>query len=149
MKYVLIVVALIAAGIIGYVIFEKQEITEDTTPTPVVINTEREEGVANETKPATTSTETKPVVTPIATKPAVKTFTMLEVALHADATSCYSVVNGAVYDLTNWITKHPGGQQAIKGLCGKDGTSAFTGKHGGQQKPETTLAGFKIGVLAQ
>ena len=79
----------------------------------------------------------------------VKTFSMVEVALHADATSCYSVVNGAVYDLTNWITKHPGGQQAIRGLCGKDGTSAFTGKHGGQQKPETTLAGFKIGVLAQ
>jgi cytochrome b involved in lipid metabolism len=69
--------------------------------------------------------------------------------LHADAASCYSVVNGSVYDLTNWITKHPGGQQAIKGLCGKDGTAAFTGKHGGQQKPETMLASFKIGVLAQ
>ncbi len=138
MKYILIIVTLFAAGVVGYAIFEKQEITENTTSTPLVTTTEQE--VEN---------ETKPIVTPIETKPAVKTFTMVEVALHADATSCYSVVNGAVYDLTNWITKHPGGQQAIKGLCGKDGTPAFTGKHGGQQKPETTLAGFKIGVLAQ
>lgn len=138
MKYILIVVTLFAAGVVGYAVFEKQEITENTTSTPLVTTTEQE--VEN---------ETKPIVTPIETKSVVKTFSMVEVALHADATSCYSVVNGAVYDLTNWITKHPGGQQAIKGLCGKDGTSAFTGKHGGQQKPETTLAGFKIGVLAQ
>lgn len=138
MKYILIIVTLFAAGVVGYAIFGKQEIAENTTPTPVVINTEENGG--GETKPIVTSTETKPVV---------KTFSMVEVALHADAISCYSVVNGAVYDLTNWITKHPGGQQVIKGLCGKDGTPAFTGKHGGQQKPETTLAGFKIGVLAQ
>lgn len=74
---------------------------------------------------------------------------MVEVALHADATSCYSVVNGSVYDLTSWITKHSGGQQAIKCPCGKDGTSAFTGKHCGDARPETTLTTFKIGVLAQ
>jgi hypothetical protein len=42
MKYVLIVVALIAAGVIGYSVFEKQEIIEDSTPTPAVIETERE-----------------------------------------------------------------------------------------------------------
>ncbi len=142
MKYVLIIVALIAAGVIGYTVFEKQDTSENITPAPVVVETEKEVEMENEK-------ETKPIVTPTETKPMVKVFTMAEVALHADATSCYSVVNGSVYDLTNWITKHPGGQQAIKGLCGKDGTSAFTGKHGGQQKPETTLAGFEIGVLVQ
>lgn len=79
----------------------------------------------------------------------VKTFTMQEVALHADTTSCYSVVNGSVYDLTTWIPKHPGGERAIKSICGKDGTDGFNGKHGGKPQQESTLALFKIGELAK
>ena len=75
--------------------------------------------------------------------------TMAQVAAHASASSCWSVVRGNVYDLTNWIGKHPGGEKAILQLCGKDGTALFTGQHGGQTQPESTLASFKIGVLAK
>lgn len=74
---------------------------------------------------------------------------MAEVALHASATSCYSVVNGSVYDLTSWIPNHPGGERAIKGICGKDGSDGFNGKHGGKPQPESTLASFKIGTLVK
>ncbi len=76
-----------------------------------------------------------------------KKLTMADVAARATAASCYSVVSGRVYDLTSWISKHPGGEKAILGICGKDGTSAFTGKHGGQEGPETALGGFLIGTL--
>ena len=78
-----------------------------------------------------------------------KTFTLVDVAAHATVASCYSAVNGNVYDLTSWISKHPGGEKAILGICGKDGTSAFTGKHGGQEKPEAALKYFLIGTLAK
>ena len=44
MKYILIIVTLFAAGVVGYAIFGKQEIAENTTPTPVVINTEENGG---------------------------------------------------------------------------------------------------------
>lgn len=76
-------------------------------------------------------------------------YTLAQVAEHATAASCWSAVNGSVYDLTKWIPLHPGGEAKIKAICGKDGSAAFTGKHGGQEKPEATLATFKIGTLAE
>ena len=73
--------------------------------------------------------------------------TMDEVASHATADDCWSVVNGTVYDLTTWIAQHPGGPSPIESMCGQDATSAFTSQHGGQRTPEKVLAGFEIGRL--
>lgn len=78
-----------------------------------------------------------------------KTFTMAEIATHNGKASCYSVVRNNVYDLTKWIGGHPGGEKAILGICGKDGTKAFEGQHGGKGGPEKALESMKIGVLAQ
>ena len=49
-------------------------------------------------------------------------YLMTDVASHKDKTSCYSVVSGAVYDLTLWVNMHPGGKNPILSLCGHDGT---------------------------
>lgn len=68
-----------------------------------------------------------------------------EVAMHNSRQSCWSTINGSVYDLTSWIPKHPGGELAILGLCGIDGSGKFTRKHGGSSKQEMILSGFKIG----
>jgi cytochrome b involved in lipid metabolism len=75
------------------------------------------------------------------------TYTMAEVSSHNSATSCWTVISEAVYDLTSFTDKHPGGDKGILSLCGKDGTKAFLGQHGGQSKPEQTLSSFKIGYL--
>jgi cytochrome b involved in lipid metabolism len=75
------------------------------------------------------------------------TFTAAQVALHNSAASCYTIVRGSVYDLTEWIGRHPGGKSAILRMCGKDATQDFEGQHGGQRRPESELAGFEIGVL--
>ena len=72
---------------------------------------------------------------------------MAEVAAHADASSCWSAINGSVYNLTTWIGQHPGGQSAIKSLCGKDGSATFNNQHGGSAPQENRLASFKIGTL--
>lgn len=95
------------------------------------------------------NTNTDTATGDMSTAGGASSYTMADVALHANAESCWSVVRGEVYDLTNWIGKHPGGERAILGLCGKDGTSAFEGQHGGSNRPESTLASFKLGVLAQ
>lgn len=79
----------------------------------------------------------------------VDTFSLAQIAEHATAASCWSAVNGSVYDLTKWIPLHPGGEAKIKAMCGKDGSAAFSGKHGGQERPEATLASYKIGELAK
>ncbi len=75
------------------------------------------------------------------------TFTLSDVSKHNRSTDCYSVVRGSVYDLTSWIKQHPGGSGSIVSMCGIDATSDFVGQHGGQGRPESELASFKIGVL--
>ncbi len=77
----------------------------------------------------------------------VKSFTLAEVALHAVENDCYSAINGKVYDLGAWVNQHPGGDKNILKICGKDGSAAYSGQHGGEQKPEQILAGFEIGIL--
>jgi cytochrome b involved in lipid metabolism len=81
--------------------------------------------------------------------PGAPTLTMTEVATHNSASSCYTVINGSVYDLTMWVNMHPGGKAPILSLCGTDGTARFTAKHGSAEKPNAALARFKIGVLGQ
>lgn len=71
------------------------------------------------------------------------------VATHASRASCWTIINGNVYDLTSWIPKHPGGEQAILQLCGIDGSAKFNRKHGGDAPKEKVLFGFKVGALAQ
>lgn len=141
MKYVLVLVTLIAVSVIGYAFLDKEDVINQTAVTaPIVIDVEKTEKSTEKSTPTpVTKSQT----------PTVKTFTMADVALHADTTSCYSVVNDSVYDLTTWIQKHPGGESAIKGICGKDGSDGFNGKHGGKPQPESTLAIYKIGVLVQ
>ena len=67
--------------------------------------------------------------------------------MHKDATSCWTAINGKVYDVTSWINQHPGGRDAILSLCGTDGSAAFNGQHGGQARPAQELATFNIGIL--
>jgi len=71
------------------------------------------------------------------------------VAQHNSRTSCWTSINGSVYDLTSWIPKHPGGEQAILQLCGTDGSAKFNRQHGGDSAKESVLAGFRVGVLAR
>lgn len=78
-----------------------------------------------------------------------KTYTAAEVAKNNSESSCWTIVRGEVFDVTSFMTKHPGGKANILKLCGIDGTSLFEGKHGGQSAPEMRLDGLKIGNLAK
>ena len=78
---------------------------------------------------------------------AAKIISISEVEKNSSASSCWSIVNGNVYDLTKWIDRHPGGAAVIKSMCGKDASAGFKNQHNGQGKPESELARYKIGVL--
>ena len=75
------------------------------------------------------------------------TFTAAQIAQNSDATSCWASVDGSVYDLTEWISEHPGGSREIEALCGTDATAAFQRQHGSNAEAQRELAGFKIGEL--
>ena len=76
-------------------------------------------------------------------------YTMKMVAENDKASSCWSVIEGNVYDLTKWINSHPGGSGAIVSLCGIDGTAKFKGMHGNQPQQASRLSGFKLGPLSK
>ena len=71
------------------------------------------------------------------------------VAQRNTASSCWSVVNGTVYDLTAWIAQHPGGAGRIIGMCGRDASASFNGQHGGEGGPASFLAEYRLGELGQ
>ncbi len=79
----------------------------------------------------------------------VKTFTMSDIATHNTEVSCYTAINSNVYDITKYIPFHPGGKSNIMKVCGMDGTSVFTGKHGSDEKPNIILRSMQIGVLVK
>ena len=89
-------------------------------------------------------------VTPTPTASATPAgYTMDQVKANNTSSKCWSVIDSKVYDLTNWISSHPGGAGAITSLCGTDGTSSFKGQHGGAGQPASRLAGYLLGPLAK
>lgn len=76
------------------------------------------------------------------------THTMAEVARHHDASSCWTVVDGQVHDVTPWVTQHPGGRQRILALCGTDASQSFANKHTGSSAAKDQLRTMRIGRLA-
>ena len=110
--------------------------TPTPKPRPTVIAT-----------PTPTPTPT-PVVTPTPTPtPTVAGFTMTQVRANNSARSCWTVIDGVVYDLTKWISNHPGGSGAILFLCGTDGTNAFSAQHQNQARPAIRLDTYRLGPL--
>ncbi|TFY57598.1 hypothetical protein EVJ58_g6927 [Rhodofomes roseus] len=52
-----------------------------------------------------------------------------EVAEHANRESCWIIVHGKVYDVTEFLPEHPGGQAIILKYAGKDATEAYEPIH--------------------
>jgi cytochrome b involved in lipid metabolism len=118
------VVIIVALGVYLYNYFQDNKLSQYE-----VNNTQKENNLVSQT-----STENM--------------FSMEVVEKHNSKESCFTVINGNVYDLTKWIDKHPGGSENILGICGKDGTMAFQNQHGGEKKTERKLNEFYIGKLA-
>lgn len=75
------------------------------------------------------------------------TYTLAQVAANSTQGSCWSIVNGVVYNITSYIKNHPGGVNAISKICGRDGTSTFSNQHGGSSSIAVILSTYKIGIL--
>jgi cytochrome b involved in lipid metabolism len=150
--FALIFVIILAIG--GVVYYTKS--TQDIIPGQTSNNSQNQN--SQNQLSANNSVDQTPIANPVKNttpsqtptlKPVVNTklYTAQTVATHNTKTSCWTIVNGNVYDITSYITEHPGGQSKISSVCGIDGTSAFTGQHGGQSRPENNLAKFLLGPL--
>lgn len=88
-----------------------------------------------------------------------KTFTMAEIATHNSKTDCWTVISGQVYELTDFVNRHPGGNEVVR-ACGIDATTLFTSRTAEDGQPigsgtphsqvaQEQLDQLKIGSLAK
>jgi len=56
---------------------------------------------------------------------ALPTFTLGEISKHNKENDSWIVIKNKVYNVTNWMPKHPGGSSLIMNLAGKDCTDEF------------------------
>jgi len=117
---------------------EQTQNTEQTTTQPPVENTQ-----ANE------QTTTPPPVdnTPVETTPSGISLT--ELSAHNERADCWIAYKGKVYDLTDWVPKHPGGASKITPHCGtaSEFEKAFTKEHGTSQVSKLVKEGTYMGDL--
>ena len=111
-------------------------------PTPTATPTPTPTRAASPT-PTPSSTPT-PSPTPTVVKSG---YTMADVRANATPAKCWSAIDGNVYDLTRWISSHPGGPSPIRFLCGIDGTNAFKAQHANQSSPMARLSSYLLGPL--
>jgi cytochrome b involved in lipid metabolism len=76
-----------------------------------------------------------------------KGYTKADVASRNTTSNCWTIIGNKVYDLTQWVSRHPGGSSAIASLCGIDGTSRFRNQHGSSGRPSSELDRYYIGDL--
>lgn len=85
------------------------------------------------------------------------TFTVEQVKEHGSADDCWTIISGSVYDITDFIPRHPGGDEILR-ACGEDATTLFrqrrdeNGDAIGSGTPHSSSAAsqleqFKIGLL--
>jgi len=99
-----------------------------------------------QTSPAVSSQSTL-ASTDLITKANAATYTLADVAKNNTKTSCWTIYQDGVYNITSYISRHPGGVSAISKLCGVDGTTTFNNMHGGASSQAIILSTYKIGAL--
>ena len=116
--------------------------TADSVTTPVADPTQPVSSPASDpvSDPSTGTTSTT-------TTSSAKKISRATVAQHASTSDCWSIVGKNVYDLTSYVSQHPGGSGAIAGICGANGTAAFKSQHMGSSKIASILAAYKIGKV--
>jgi hypothetical protein len=87
--------------------------------------------------------------TPVTGEGNQEIYTLADIAPHDDAESCWTSIEGRVYDMTKYINAHPGGAAPILAVCGQDGTEVFlTMPAAVIPVARAGIAQYKIGTLA-
>jgi len=75
-----------------------------------------------------------------------KTFTYAEVAEHSTKKDIHVVIHGLVYDVSDFLDEHPGGEEVLLDVAGQDATEAFEDV-GHSDEAREILREHKIGVV--
>ncbi|KAH9977740.1 cytochrome b5 [Lactifluus volemus] len=73
-----------------------------------------------------------------------KVITLDELRKHTTKGNIWVLLNGSVYDVTNFLDEHPGGDEVILSEAGKDATEAFEDV-GHSDEARALLPAMKVG----
>jgi len=59
----------------------------------------------------------------------VRRFSWQDVAKHNTEQDCWMIIEGKVYNITEWLERHPGGKQILLVSAGRDCTDGFISYH--------------------
>lgn len=142
MKYLLAIVTgvcvVIMCGIfvLGFLQKQQRESVVPARPETTTTPTNTDSSNTTQTQPSQTA----------------QVFTISDVASHNTASDCWLIVNGNVYDVSKFLSQHPGGEAEIIPYCGKEATKAFdtqgrSGGRGHSTAADQMLQDYKIGTL--
>lgn len=78
-----------------------------------------------------------------------RTFSASEVAEHNSAASLWVVINSNVYDVTEFRSMHPGGEELLLEYGGQDASFEAQLGHGTSRKARSLMSRYLIGTLAE
>ncbi|KAI3950842.1 hypothetical protein MKX01_021963 [Papaver californicum] len=77
----------------------------------------------------------------------VKSFPLSEVTLHSSKSDCWLTIHGKVYDVTNFLEEHPGGEDVLLESAAKgDATNDFEDV-GHSSTATSMLSSYLVGTL--
>lgn len=80
------------------------------------------------------------------------TLSAAEIAKHNSYNNCWLIINNKIYNVTSFLSLHPGGAGTMTPYCGQEATNAFNTKDKGQPHSSSAvalLANYYIGDLNQ
>lgn len=119
LKKITLIALFIFVGFFAFLAFLKPNNTTDFHAAAVNTPTQNTNGEILDTQAGNSSVNTTPA----------NGLTLAEVAKHSTSKDCYLIVNGAAYDVTSYIYKHPGGARNITSRCGTEATKVFSAIH--------------------
>lgn len=69
----------------------------------------------------------------------IKTYSMEKVASYSTSVKCRTIVEGKVYDITDFFGKHPGWDDKLSEICWKDWTEMFNNQHSSSEEANAQL----------
>ncbi|GLT40166.1 hypothetical protein SLA2020_143200 [Shorea laevis] len=75
-----------------------------------------------------------------------RVFTLSQVSQHKSKRDCWLVINGRVLNVSSFLDDHPGGEEVLLEVAGKDATKEFI-NIGHSNAAQNMLDKYQVGVL--
>ena len=131
-----VIIALIGGGVLFFSLNVNNPSTKDIRNINVSANIQTKQ-ISN----SDSSNNPKSVTTNIELP---QSYSLTDVSKHNNRASCWTIINGNIYDITSFISSHPAGVQKILQGCGIDATRVY-GRVGAHDVSK--LSNFIVGSL--